>query len=62
MAAAQIIKSGLCRTTAKCRPNPTMFFMPGLNTQPWYGDVFDQHCTTVSPHSSTRCVCVCVLP
>ena len=36
MAFAQIIKSGLCRTTAKCRPNPTMFFMPGLNTTPWH--------------------------
>jgi len=35
-AAATIIQSGLCKTTAKFRPTPTMFSFPGLASKPFY--------------------------
>uniref|UniRef100_A0A7R9UC58 Aspartyl/asparaginy/proline hydroxylase domain-containing protein n=1 Tax=Pinguiococcus pyrenoidosus TaxID=172671 RepID=A0A7R9UC58_9STRA len=36
MASATIIQSALCRTTAKFRPSPSLFFFPGLRQQPVY--------------------------
>mmetsp|Transcript_14255 Transcript_14255/g.18684 ORF Transcript_14255/g.18684 Transcript_14255/m.18684 type:complete len:240 (+) Transcript_14255:200-919(+) len=33
---ATIVQSGLCKTTAKFRPTPTMFCFPGLSSQPFY--------------------------
>jgi aspartate beta-hydroxylase len=33
---ATLVKSALCRTTAKYRPNPSLFFYPGLTSAPWH--------------------------
>ena len=35
-AAATIIKSGMCRTTAKLRPSPSLFYFPGLTSRPFW--------------------------
>ncbi|CAN0083195.1 unnamed protein product [Ectocarpus sp. 12 AP-2014] len=35
--AATIVKSAICRTrTSVHRPNPTMFYFPGLSSRPWH--------------------------
>ncbi|KAG5190796.1 putative aspartyl/Asparaginyl beta-hydroxylase [Tribonema minus] len=33
---ATLVKSAICRTTAKCRPHPTLFFFPGLSSKTWH--------------------------
>ena len=47
---AEIVKSGICRTSAKgiSRPYPSLFFYPGLNSQPIHSaDKFPQITTTL---------------
>mmetsp|Transcript_29815 Transcript_29815/g.95363 ORF Transcript_29815/g.95363 Transcript_29815/m.95363 type:complete len:255 (-) Transcript_29815:16-780(-) len=36
MASATILQSALCRTSARFRPNPTLFHFPGLTSRPVY--------------------------
>ncbi|KAL8023007.1 putative aspartyl/asparaginy/proline hydroxylase, isopenicillin N synthase [Plasmopara halstedii] len=33
---AALVRSALCLTTAKCRPSPTLFCFPGLESHPWH--------------------------
>ena len=35
-ASATIVKSAICRTTARFRPSPSLFFFPGLKSSPYW--------------------------
>jgi aspartyl/asparaginyl beta-hydroxylase (cupin superfamily) len=38
---AQLFQSAICRTNSAYRPNPSLFYFPGLNTQPvWSNKLF----------------------
>eukprot|EP00639_Heterosigma_akashiwo_P000123 CAMPEP_0194579818 /NCGR_PEP_ID=MMETSP0292-20121207/13788_1 /TAXON_ID=39354 /ORGANISM="Heterosigma akashiwo, Strain CCMP2393" /LENGTH=196 /DNA_ID=CAMNT_0039432957 /DNA_START=112 /DNA_END=705 /DNA_ORIENTATION=+ len=54
-AAATIIQSGLCKTTAKFRPTPTMFSFPGLASKPFYDPKDFPWVQTLEHHFAAQC-------
>jgi aspartyl/asparaginyl beta-hydroxylase (cupin superfamily) len=50
---ATIIQSGLCRTNAYPRPKPSLFYFPGLHSQPIYQSTDFKHSATLQANHPT---------